>query len=433
MILFCTLLFSSARSSSSGRPTKVAVAQRRRSMSSTNDLLATDPSKVVCIGLCGTRKKFTATYTQLRAYGEQLCHPSSRANNGEAPQCLFKFVDLVVDDGIVTVSDKEATVDVVLLKLSGAPPAAIDAFNAWLGEQSNRSTIVLVEPFDRVNATLFRSAFYTRLDEMERELAGVGFGVLPWTTLPGFWSAEDAAQRNIGCLLPQARRRGDAWIVKTDAACGASTTHLMGVLRDTAMIGEDGGDGDGAARVSDVQSTLLTASIPHGQPLVAQAFVRDGCCPFVFKVYLISGEVVMVTPTSTQGLHESIAEQLAASPVATFDSQAKSACAASSTRAGVGAGNEHVMPMWRDYFAPGTAARAELEAAAQLIFRHPRFGFHIDLLGFDVVLRPVSDDVASPPRAEKFVVDVNYFPGYRGVTDIEERLLQLLVRRLRSA
>jgi hypothetical protein len=366
-------------------------------------------AKKVRIALCGTRKKFAASYSKLRRFGESFLGP-----------VRYSFTDLLIDGDKLVASEgcDDGEVDVVLLKLSGAPAESIGAFDRWLASQPNCESITLVEPLERIAPTLMRSAFYSRLSCMEKELASMGFGVLPWAALP---ATEDEDQdfpvlaaagfRSTRTDEGQQEDR-QLWIVKTDAACGLQTTHIMAVFAATPAQSE--------VTMGELRAFLAPFGVSRTHDLIVQSFVADWRCPFIFKVYLIEGEVVAVQPSSTAGLLHAVDAQISKGESAfVFDSQTAAA-----------AQPPEAADLHSNLFAIGTDAHALLVSAARMIHRHPQHGFHIDLLGLDVVVRMPVGDGGGGGSPELFVVDVNYYPGYRGVEDLEERLLRLLVTRL---
>ncbi|GIL73084.1 hypothetical protein Vretimale_4701 [Volvox reticuliferus] len=221
------------------------------------------------------------------------------------------------------------------------------------------------------------------------------------TTVAGFSrkEVEDARER-LGCPPP--------YIVKPVVACGTSDSHCMALV----MLPE----------------ALEGLRIPL--PAVVQEFVNHDAT--IFKVYVAGDKVFHTVRSSIPNVPHDRANvlQLAPSGVVLFDSL-KSLPTSLRPSAGQYASDDAPAIVASAAKAPAVApASRPNQAVLERLAAHLRTHLGLSLFGFDVVIaasgigRECSDNFGDdnenggsggePHLQEMVVVDINYFPSYRG-------------------
>jgi len=277
----------------------------------------------------------------------------------------------------------------------GAPrlSARMAALKAAVAARSPR--LCVVDGFDAAAAVADRVRLGALLETLP---AGGGGGGGPRVRAPRRVLAPSLAAADAPALRAAlaAARMAPPYIVKPVPACGLADSHAMALVADEGALG--GG-----------------LSVPA--PAVVQEFVNHG--GLQHKAYVLGPGVLYAAPRPSI---PDIAPLLPQQPAA-------GACGVGGVGVGGGVGGEGGRGAGGDgaagppgvrYFdslkslpvADAAAAAAAppprpLDAGAlAAIARHLRAALGLDLLGFDVVVDGASGD--------HVVVDVNYFPSYRG-------------------
>jgi len=167
-------------------------------------------------------------------------------------------------------------------------------------------------------------------------------------------------------------------IYKPLQACGSTDSHLLGIVFSEK-------------RLHEFKPPML----------VQEYFNHDGV---IFKVFMIGEHLHVVQRPSLPNLVTDFDEN---TPNITFDSQipldSQVTC--------------HVSPAVSS--APKQIISEPSKESLQAIAQSIRESLGLSLAGFDVITRAGTDEQA--------IIDVNYFPGFRGVKDFNKILLELLL------
>jgi hypothetical protein len=278
--------------------------------------------------------------------------------------------------------------------VAAAAAARVDAFTALVqhasaARQPPRVPLRVTDPLPSVQSVLSRAQMYTMLAQACPTLRQPPFCVVAEGNIPppdALASRLDGLDTTLGgvdSIFPPA-------VTKSDLAAGTAGSHAMTVTRSLdEWIAAHPPTAASTAEASTVQSTSPPAGTPPPPPpprlLVVQAFVPHGCV--VHKIY-VAGESTSV----------SVRTSLAGDEVGVLDSQ-RLPCASASAPAVAASG-----------CVPDAAQAARLDAATVAsIVDEVRRATGLSLFGIDVVV----DERTGHPA----VVDVNFFPGYKGVAD----------------
>ena len=177
------------------------------------------------------------------------------------------------------------------------------------------------------------------------------------------------------------------WIIKSVVACSRPGSHKMW-LSTTPCSCES---------ALNFAGTLETC---EGVPLLVQEFLSDAL-PVVFKVYAMAGSVLHVAAISSEPLYQ-IQSEPSPSMFVCFESSNKSLFRGS------------ISPLLEGIFEEGSSYRTLLKEFTSELSKL----LNLHLLGFDVLVEP--------NLGRCTVVDINYFPSYKGVPSCYDSLTNLL-------
>ncbi|KAG2442579.1 hypothetical protein HXX76_002664 [Chlamydomonas incerta] len=272
----------------------------------------------------------------------------------------------------------------------------VQAMAEFVSRQGGR--VSLVDPLESTAKVINRTELARVCDSLTHvELQGTsgGAGVVvraPRNVTVASFEPEqlEVALRQLGGSAP--------FIVKPVVACGTPDSHAMALaLWPQALAG-------------------LAGRVPL--PAVVQEFVNHDAT--IYKVYVAGDKVFHAVRPSIPNVPHTrpAAEAMTPSGVLTFDSlKSLPTTLPSAARPAAAAASAA---------APAVAAAASFTPSQEVLERlaaHLRAALGLSLFGFDVVVRAVDEEeekekpiqpYAAKPR-ELVVVDVNYFPSYRGV------------------
>ncbi|PNW85347.1 hypothetical protein CHLRE_03g182100v5 [Chlamydomonas reinhardtii] len=204
----------------------------------------------------------------------------------------------------------------------------------------------------------------------------------------------EAALKQLGCSAP--------FIVKPVVACGTPDSHAMALALWPQALGG------------------LAGRVPL--PAVVQEFVNHDAT--IYKVYVAGNKVFHTVRPSIPNVPHTrpAAEALVASGVLTFDSLKSLPTKLPSDASPAASAASAAVPAAAAAAAPAATSFTPSQEVLELLAAHLRAALGLSLFGFDVVVRTVEEDEeqkeATEPHAAKprelVVVDVNYFPSYRG-------------------
>lgn len=183
----------------------------------------------------------------------------------------------------------------------------------------------------------------------------------------------------------------DRFIVKSEVACGVDATHSM-LFTDSLQFTLD---------AKSPLCTLVPCSVLIQECLLSSEMYHVP--ELVFKIYVV-GNNIWVRVVSTKNLTPSINLKNA------FHSQNKNLF--------VKATSADSDDKWRLYF-DNTDNFSELQRTAAAL----KSVLALRLFGFDVLLR----QSLATGEVRRFIVDVNYFPGYKDVDEVEHCVLRELL------
>ncbi|RNF09916.1 hypothetical protein TraAM80_01968 [Trypanosoma rangeli] len=407
--------------------------------------------KHVVIALCGSAKKKRQSFDKLQRYLEDVGAARSGSEGCGDVRFTFSFLEMhydEVENKFSTVTREDA--DVVLHKISTLPPSAVGALRRWCVVASKERRrrhlppVILVDPVEKTRLVLRRSLIYKLLgSHLKRPFCQIPCSWL-WTRdevslVPlGFVSLglndEEAAGSPGTTQHPPERW----WMAKPDLSTGPPFTHHMVIWK-------------GVQPKSDLPEEVRCLLPPSGNAFVVQEFLSYAL-PVVIKVYCI-GSRVFVKAVSTTPLLRRVLSGMGA-PVF-VDSQSKFLNET---------GWEEEEACWRSYLAEGGRAHTQCSQIAKVLFQ----GLGLTLFGFDLLLTPehglqqgstlpaalsisqktsphtilldtsLFDVVTGAPSAllcsaSPVLIDVNYFPGFAGVEDAAEHMLDAIKAKVLEA
>ncbi|EPY28192.1 hypothetical protein STCU_05255 [Strigomonas culicis] len=371
-------------------------------------------------------------------------------------------------------------VDVVLHKVASfGTPDAEQALVRWCkGVDRHRARrrqppVIMMDPLEKVGLLTTRSMLCQLLDKDEAD--GRPLALIPRTFL---WQRstqplEASALTPVGLrsfALPHdaAQRDGLWWIAKPEEGTGPAFTHHLVMWHGTEAC---------------VAPAVAAQLPPQSNTFVIQEFYASAL-PVVVKVYCI-GPRVFIKVNPTIHLLATLRGSTASVNVPVqMDSQNRSLFSKEALTTEDGTTYAPApSALWDRFFAPGTAARANVaQLAANL---SSESGLGLQLFGFDILLLPryaahahqrdlskgigyaaasdhASTTDAAPHRqeeAEKYlvrppsdmfdlasgaatpllmesvpiVIDMNFFPGYSGMPSANTDMMHLIDRQCKSA
>ncbi|KEG09449.1 hypothetical protein DQ04_05201010 [Trypanosoma grayi] len=400
---------------------------------------ASPGSRRIVIAVCGSEKKHQQSFDKLKRYVDE---------KGDGDGVLFAVVTMCYEGNknkLTTETGGEG-VDVVLHKVSTLHPMAGEALERWCAVATRKRRrrglppVIVVDPVEHTQLVLRRSFLNKLLDGRLRR---------PLCPMPRswLWARQGAPMTPLGLssfVLHDASadaaelHRSDGppgerwWIAKPDISTGDPQAHHMVVWRGVQPI----------ESLPEEVCRLLPSEL---NAFIVQEFLACAL-PVVLKVYCI-GTDAFVRVVSTAPLLRCVLAQTNG-PVF-IDSQQK--YPDDDTW-------ERETTQWMKYLAKGGRAHAQCTKIAAELAEE----LQLTLFGFDLLLIPenlsrdgsIRLDAASTARerslaasrrdapllfdevtgaatsflcsAVPVLVDVNYFPGFAGMENAEERLLNVI-------
>ncbi|ORC88842.1 uncharacterized protein TM35_000152730 [Trypanosoma theileri] len=441
----------------------------------------------VVIALCGSEKKHRQSFDRLRQYVESrrevgVGNGTANGGNGNgsgngsssssgiiATSCdaaavatanviSFSIVKLCYDDNsnkLFTETGVDEDVDVVLHKISTLPSKAAVALKEWCVVTSRKrlqkqlSPVIIIDPMESTRLVLQRSFVCKLFDGRLRRPLCLTLRSWLWTR-----NSDDAMMPlgissfvlgdAIACEVPHS---SSMWrIMKPDLSTGPPHTHHMVVWK---------GSSDPETPVPEKVQRLLPKEF---DTFVLQGFLISSI-PVVIKVYCIGTSVFVKAVSTTPLLRKILAG--AGEPVF-VDSQVKYPDEE---------GWKEQEKNWKSFLAEG----GRMYTTCSQISSHIAEELHLSLFGFDLLLVPhhlsrhdsflldaaaiatpemiqttstttngissilheenLFDKTTGTPTpllssAVPVLVDVNYFPGFSGIENASESLLEVITSKV---
>lgn len=399
------------------------------------------------VALCGSEKKHRQSFEKIRRYAEGIRDESGK--NGTPTfggGRTFVFVDMKYDahNREMTTDDDDMKVDVVLHKLSTLPPEAFGALLEWCEatsakrRQKRLPPVVVIDPPNAARVVMKRSTLAKALEG--RPVPSFFLTPRSWFCSCGGGALEPLGWRNTDSTVIPDTTEGSCewWITKTDLSTGPSYTHRMVVWQ-------------GPVPTNGVPEAVMKLLPSESQTYIVQKFFLSAL-PFVLKVYCVR-EYVAIRAVSAFSLLRALLDGYSSinsnregfQPVC-IDSQKIFA-----NKDLWDQQNPQLAQHWQRYLIEGGEAHTQCKAiAAQLsqTLQLSLFGFDLLLLPKDlpsgnqpILESPITAEavgallfeekgVGSPTillrTAVPMVVDVNYFPGYAGMSEVERRITEMI-------
>nr|CCC92387.1 conserved hypothetical protein [Trypanosoma congolense IL3000] len=369
------------------------------------------------------------------------------------PPHTIVFVDMKFDTANCKMStENDLEVDVILQKTSTLPPEAFQALLQWcevtsaLRSEKELPPVVVIDPPQIAQVVLRRSLLVSVLHSgMPASLC----------LTPRSWVCHCPA--GVPELIEGGDKEGTEkrvedgngseawWIAKTDLSTGLPYTHRMVVWYGPFPRG-------------GVPLAVRRLLPSEASTFVMQEFLVHAI-PFVLKVYCVGGHMsIRAVPVASlayvgcRELYSPHGEGLSREPIA-VDSQKMFSHKGEWERQ-----HPQLANFWRSYLAEGSQFHSRcLHIASQL-----SQVLQLSLFGFDLLLLPAEPDwkgwskpncPMTPEAVGKLlfdeenegvptavlrnvfpvVVDVNYFPGYGGMPNVEQYMLELIESRVNGA
>ncbi|KAF5222820.1 hypothetical protein ECC02_004152 [Trypanosoma cruzi] len=386
--------------------------------------------KQFVIALCSSERK-KPFFEKLQRYVEEKGSLEREGDDGA--HVTFSFVWMQYDperNKFSTGTENDA--DLVLHKVSTLPPKAVGALCRWCAAASRRRRrgrippVIIIDPVELTRLVLQRSLLYKMLDgRLKRPLCPVPHSWL-WIrdgaslTPLGLSSFVLSDEEDTEVMGASQSSRETWWIVKSDISTGPSFTHQMVIWK-------------GCRPEKSLPEEVLSLLSSCVNSFVLQEFFLHAIS-VVIKVYCI-GTVVFVKAVPTAPLLRCVLSKMGG-PVF-VDSQEKFP---------IDAGWVEEEARWRNYLAVGGRAHTQCSQIAEQLVRE----LGLTLFGFDLLLvpkkvsgqcdtplgaslrdAPLFDEVTGAPSAllcsaTPVIVDVNYFPGFSGVENVAEHVLDVI-------
>jgi hypothetical protein len=361
-------------------------------------------------------------------------------------------------------------IDVLLLKMSTEPTGARDALRRWIGEvqskqqESGRRPMVLVDALDASESVKSRVSLCASLGN-DAYLRRCGL-VVPLSFALHRHDNTTASIKHL-CGVPFAGEGGATrpFVVKPDASNGPKYTHGMfvmgGVLVPASIVTEKHVDEVSLHPQPSAWAHVASTSLmecPSTQSLLIQEVVLTAAV--VYKVYVLGPQYVFVKRLNNEAFLTAAADLCAQGGdnikelkrVWVFNSQDRALFPAG-TDGGDAVWEQHILPEnvsgaptpeMTDAASEDTRRNDVMRLLASVVpyLQLPAvlgFGlFGMDLVALPHVHKPMigaGDATSDLPQLQPSfaLLDINYFPSFKGVPHAQEKLLQYIEGCVRRA
>lgn len=440
------------------------------------------------IAVYGSDKKYVQNFEPFKAHCEHIASASTHHGEGRVRLPVHRVVVVQVAGGespdnsnsgssfhvlVQPAPTRVEDIDVLFLKMSTEPVEARLALRRWVEEvqakqlASKRRPMVLVDALDVSDSVKSRIGLCTSLGNdaflkscrLEMPLS---FAVHRAIAEDG--SATTASIEHLCGVAVGGESRGGLrpFVVKSDASNGPKFTHGMYVMAGTPVFTPEMTSLHPSANAWTQAAATYLTECPTTQSLLVQEVIPSAAV--VYKVYVLGPNYVFVKRLNNDAFLKSSAGVCdeAGERVWAFNSQDRTLFPPKSEEGEQGTSDDvvweqHILDASLPSIDDGKAAEADaspnatmrreimslLAAVVPYLQKPSVLGF--GLFGMDLVTLPVEQPL--PPTAPKegsspsattssanpqrhrttfALLDINYFPSFKGVPHAQEKLLQYI-------